>query len=208
LLGLPEGSFSDTERYVKGCLKFELDFFSTAGAVTDGFDFDEGVQSVKLRLALDAPILQGGNITGSGPLQSTYYDVRANKRCSEAVQLQRVGSTLVAFELVFVPSGEDVSDFRLQFNPGLVRSNFKVRNTCDDPPATAPVAVELNFSTAYTAARLGTSTTPTDFVEVKEWTVQRSAVLATKAERLSFQADGSTSFYSDSRWELRHAPSL
>jgi hypothetical protein len=49
LLGNNTPDAFNTERYVKACLKFELDFFSTAGGTTDSYDHDEGVQALKTR---------------------------------------------------------------------------------------------------------------------------------------------------------------
>jgi len=209
LLGYPEGSFASVDRCVKGCLRFELDFFSTAGFDTEVWDTDEGVQALRVRLELDGPILQGGTIRGSTALQSMFFDVRSADDCLQPVELTRIGSSFAVDELVFAASGEAVTEFRLEISPGLTGSSFKVRDTCSDPPATGPAPLLLNHGMAYGPTRVVTADTPVQAWSVRDWTLQRgSAVLATKAERVAYQVDARTTMYYDDRWELRHAPQL
>jgi hypothetical protein len=209
LLGYPAGSFASTDRYVKGCLRFELDFFSTAGFDTEVWDSDEGVQALRVRLELDGPILEGGTIRGSTALQSMFFDVRSADNCLRPVEITRIGSTFSVDELVFTPSGEAVSDFRIEISPGLTGSSFRVRDVCSDPPVTGPAPLLLNHGTAYGPTRVVTADSPLQAWSVRDWTLQAgSAVLATKAERVSYQVDARTTMYYDDRWELRHTPQL
>ncbi len=205
LLGIDTPDASNTERFAKACLKFELDFFSTAGGTTDRYDHDEGVQALKTRLQWD-----GQRISGSTALQSTYYDVRDSLSCSSPVQLQRVGSTFQVNSLSFVTKekSEEIADFRIEFLAGLTGSSFKVRNDCAQPPTTAPTPVQLNHGTAYGPLRVITADSPVEAWLAKDFHVSQSSVLATKAERVTYQVNAKTSLYYDDRWELRHTPGL
>ncbi|MCA3242106.1 MAG: hypothetical protein ING89_12500 [Rubrivivax sp.] len=206
LLGLDEGAFSSTDRYVIGCLKFELDFFSTAGVRSADFDTDEGVQALRVRLQWDPARL--AITAASVPLQSTVFDVRSKRSCIAAVNATRIGSSFDVDEFGFTLNGEDVQDFQLEFGAGLTGSFFQARDTCSSPPQTSPLQLLLNHGTAYGPARVATATTPTEAWTVTGWTVQRATVLATKSERVTYQFDARTSLYYDDRWELRHAPGL
>lgn len=206
LLGQGEGSYSATDRYVNGCLKFELDFFSTAGARTSDFDTDEGVQALKLKLKWTH-----ANLSFSATpvvLQSMYFDVSSKRNCIAAVNATRIGSTFGASEFGFVPAGESVQDFRLVFDAGLTGSWFQARDTCTSPPQTSPLQLQLNHGMAYGPVRVATAAVPTDAWTVTGWTVQRATVMATKAERVTYQFDARTSLYYDDRWELQHMPGL
>ena len=205
LLGNTTPDAYNTERYVKGCLKFELDFFSTAGGTTDSYDHDESVQALKTRLQWN-----GIRIAGSTALQSMVYDVRDHLSCFSPVQLQRVGSTFEVGALGFVTKekSEEITDFRIEFLAGLTGSNFKVRDDCAQPAAISPMAVQLNHGTAYGPLRVITASNPVDAWLVQDFQVSKSTVLATKAERVTYQVNAKTTLYYDDRWELRHTPGL
>jgi len=207
LLGVPEGSFAFLDKYVAGCLKFELDFRSTSGTRTDEYDVDEGVQALKVRLQWKPAL---GAIATDGPtaLQSLYYDVSSKQKCISVVEPTRIGSTFDVTSFGFVPRGEDVQDFKLTFDAGLIKSNFKVRDDCSDPPQVSPQSLELNYSTSYGTTRVLTAGNPVEAYTVTDWTVQKAAVLATKSERATYQVDGTTSLYYDDKWEIRHVPGL
>ncbi len=206
LLGLGEGAFASIDRYVTGCLKFELDFFSTAGVRSADFDTDEGVQALKVRLQWDPARM--AVTAASAPLQSMYLDVNSKRRCIAAVNVTRIGSTFDVDEFGFIANGEDVQDFRLEFSAGLTGSFFNARDTCASPPQTSPLELLLNHGTAYGPTRVATAATPVEAWRVTGWTVQRATVLATKSERVTYQFSASTSLYYDDRWELRHTPGL
>ena len=206
LLGLPGDAGTATERYVKACLKFELDFFSTAGLRGPDFDMDEGVQALRTKLQW-----AGLGVAFSAtpvPLQSTVYAVTAKRNCTAAVNATRVGSTFTVDDFGFEPSGESVSDFRIGLAVGLTDSSFQARDTCASPPQTSPLALKLNHGSTWFPVRVATAASPTAAFTVTGWTVQRATVMASKAERITYQADGSTSLYLDDRWELRHVPAL
>lgn len=206
LLGQGEGAYAAAERYEKGCLKFELDFFSTAGVRNPDFDADEGVQALRTKLEWGG--LASGFRFSTVPLQSMYFDVRAKRNCTAAVNATRVGSSFTVDEFSFDISGENVTDFRVTLAVGLTESHFQARDTCASPPVTSPVPLQLNHGTTWFPVRVATASSPLSAFVISGWTVQRAALMATKAERITYQADGSTSLYLDDRWELRHVPAL
>lgn len=205
LLGNNTSDAFNTERYVKACLKFELDFFSTAGGTSESYDHDEGVQALKTRLQWN-----GMHIAGSTALQSMYYDVRDKLSCRSVVEPQRIGSHFEVGSLNFVTAekSEEITDFRIEFLAGLTGSHFKVRDDCAQPPVVAPMAVQLNHGIAYGPLRVLTASNPVDAWLVQGFQVSKSNVLATKAERVTYQINAQTTLYYDDRWELRHTPGL
>lgn len=149
LMGLV-GQFSETDRYVEGCLRFELDYRSVASALARRFDTHETVKTSRLRVRLSGSVLQP-HLQGTGPLISEAFTVQLPSRCDEAVDVTRVGGTFTVGKLNWLPSddNESVQDFSLDFEPGTVGSSFRVKDVCSTPNTTSDPLMQ-NHTLAWT----------------------------------------------------------
>ncbi len=206
LLGLAM-EFRSTDKYVVACLKFELNFTSTARAVNSNYTIEESVRTDRLRIALMGDPL-ALDLSGSGPLISSAFTPSSTDRCIQYVDVTRVGSTFTVSSLSLVPKGEDLNglqdlqDVKLEFEPETLGSFFKARDACANPPMTAPEELTLNHSIAWIPVAVEVYQVP---YVAEGWTTQRGVVLARKEVNESRMSRGSTLTITD-RFELRHAP--
>jgi hypothetical protein len=210
LLGLPEGSFASLDRYVAGCLKFELQFESTAGSITSAFTFEEEARANRLRLAWVPGTLL---VQGNGPLQSTRYAVTSLQPCVRVDNLQRIGSSIAA-KIGWKLDGEQVSDFTLLYSPEPTGSSHTVQSICTSPPP-PPQTVPgvLSWSTAYFPAVAPTlpiaadESFPDGAYRLENWQVLGGATMA-RIERNYRERSGPVEVFASDRFILYHTPGL
>lgn len=210
LLGLPDDTFASLDRYVAGCLKFELQFDSTSGSNTAAFTFEEEVRANRLRLTW-----QPGNLSvlGNGPLQSTRYAVTSLLSCARFDNLQRFGSSIAA-KLDWVPDGDRVSDFRLLYDPQPTNSSYTSFDICGQPPS--PPVVVAGVASWFTSYVPSVSPTlpvvndpafPDGAVRLENWEVLGGATMA-RTERSYRQRQGPVEVFASDRFVLFHTPGL
>lgn len=204
LLGFPENPFEHLYRYVDGCLRFELDFRSVATAVTSAFSYSETVRTQRLRIRFT----NAWTFIGSGPLISQQYDVTSMQRCAEVVSPTRVGSTFDVVGMTWVPilMSENISDFSLEFSPGAVGSNFRVRDTCANPMTTS-MPLEQNHTVAWTPLATTLYESGMTGYVVKGFTVMKAEKIGFR-EVVGTQSMGGASLQIRDTFDLFHRPSL
>lgn len=210
LLGAAVTSFPDTDRFVRGCLRFELEFVSSAGArVTAGdapYDFDETVSAL-------VPIDLGpGQLGGVATLTSLSYDVVQKDACLRSEDLVRVGSRLTVAGIGFV-AGTDpvtaaltgaVSDLSLNFSAEPTASTYSLVDTCLSTRETIEGAT---WSTVHSQTMDLVLPPAGNGYAVSGWQVLGGAVFARKTITVNSPQDG-FSLVTESRFELRHTPGL
>lgn len=210
LLGSDVTSFPDTDRFVRGCLRFELEFVSSAGArVTAGdapYDFDEAV-------AATVPIDLGpGQLGGTATLASTRYDVVQKNACLRSEGLVRVGSQLTVAGISFVTAVDPVTaaatgtvtDLTLNFSAEPTASTYTLVDTC---LATRENVDGATWSTVHAQTMDLVLPPAGNGYAVSGWQMLGGAVFARKTITVNSPQDG-FSLLTESRLELRHTPGL
>ncbi len=210
LMGSALSTFADTDRFVRGCLRFELDFVSSAGArVTAGaapYDFDETVSAL-------VPIDLGpGQLGGIATLASLSYDVVQKDACLRSEDFVRIGSRLAVAGISFV-AGTDpvtgaatgaVSDLTLNFSAEPTASTYTLVDTCLSTRETIEGAT---WSTVHSQTMDLALPPAANGYAVSGWQVLGGAVFARKTIVVNSPQDG-YSLVTESRFELRHTPGL
>jgi hypothetical protein len=209
LLGLPAGSFAHLDRYVAGCLKFELQYESTSGSNTATFTYEEDVRANRLRLEWVPGSL---TVRGNGPLQSTRYAPTSLLACARFENPQRFGSSVTA-KLDWRFEGERVTDFKLLYDPQPTNSSFTSVDTCGRPPAPPVTITGLTWSTSYIPAVAPTlpiasdEAFPDGAYRLENWEVLGGATMA-RTERSYRQRQGPVEVFASDRFILYHTPGL
>lgn len=211
LLGEGNGAFASTDRYVLGCLKFELDLRSTARVSGEPLDtVEEDVEVTRLRIGAESfEALLATGLQGQGPLVSRDYRVTPTQACFSVSDLTRVGATFSVNHLGFVrrEGGEDLQDFALHYLPGFTASHYRQTEHCSDPPDTNTIN-GVSWTTIHFATVDGVlPLEPPRGLLLKGWTLQAGEVMARKTLRTQRIEAGVTTL-SEDVYTLRHTPSL
>lgn len=206
LLGM-EDNFPAADRYLRACLKFELDYQSTARFDSQPLSMEEVVEAFTLRLASDNPGNVVPVIKGSGALRSVSYTGRSSDPCAAVQGEVRVGGTYSVKNLSFTFNGEAVADFHLELDPEANGSQFQPVDIC--APITPLPRFTVNWSGVEWPVRIIKAPDPAQAFVISGWNVQPgSAVIATKTETLIHAPGANTVWHVNDRWELRHTPAL
>lgn len=201
LLGVTDTS-APYEKFVKACLRFELDLRSSASVRGSSFDLEETMKTMRLRIEMTGRALEL-TITGEGAWISEAYTPTI-KGCGTPVNVMRVGSQFTVERLGFVPNGEDVSDFALDFRFTPNMSSFDVRD-CSSPPRTAGPNV-MNHFILWTAVANAPYPGPGQAsYRVEGFSTQRAVTLGTRNVTHT-ESTGRGSITIADTWDLRHAP--